>query len=58
MVMALTGGMILPYVTGALGASYGLRASLLIVPMALVLLAVILGVASSRIGAAEAGAAS
>jgi fucose permease len=57
MVMALTGGMILPYLTGALGASYGLRASLLIVPTALVSLAAILGIASSHISAAEAGPA-
>jgi len=48
MVMALTGGMTLPYVTGVLGASYGLRASLLIVPAALVLLAVLLSLVSSR----------
>jgi len=48
MVMALTGGMTLPYVTGVLGASYGLRASLFIVPAALVLLAVLLSLVSSR----------
>jgi fucose permease len=49
MVMGLTGGMLLPYLTGLLGASYGLRGSFLIVPTALVLLAVLLGVASSRL---------
>ena len=48
MVMALIGGMTLPYVTGVLGASYGLRASLLIVPAALLLLAVLLALVSSR----------
>jgi FHS family L-fucose permease-like MFS transporter len=57
LVMALVGGMILPYLTGVLGASYGLRVSLLIVPTALVLLAAVLGVASSRIGTAEADVA-
>ena len=49
MVMALTGGMLLPYLTGVLGTSYGLRSSFLIVPTALVLLAVLVGVASSRL---------
>jgi fucose permease len=48
MVMALIGGMTLPYVTGVLGAAYGLRASLLIVPAALVLLAVLLSVVAAR----------
>ena len=48
MVMALTGGMTLPYVTGVLGAWYGLRVSFLIVPAALVLLAVLLSVVSVR----------
>ncbi|HEY0970773.1 MAG TPA: MFS transporter [Gemmatimonadales bacterium] len=38
-VMALIGGSLLPYSTGALGAVYGLRGSFLIVPAALVLLA-------------------
>lgn len=37
LVMALTGGMLLPYLTGILGESFGMRASLLIVPAALVL---------------------
>jgi MFS transporter, FHS family, glucose/mannose:H+ symporter len=41
-VMALVGGMLLPYATGVLGARYGLRASLVIVPAALVLLVAIL----------------
>ena len=36
LVMALTGGMLLPYVTGVLGGRYGLRTSLLVVPIALV----------------------
>jgi FHS family glucose/mannose:H+ symporter-like MFS transporter len=42
-VMALTGGMLLPYATGVLGASRGLRGSFLIVPAALLLLAMVLG---------------
>lgn len=47
-VMALTGGMILPYTTGVLGASYGLRGSFVIVPIALVALASILIATTSR----------
>ena len=48
MVMALIGGMTLPYVTGVLGTWYGLRGSFLIVPMALMLLAGLLSLVSSR----------
>ena len=48
-VMALTGGMILPYTTGVLGASYGLRGSFVIVPIALVALASILLATTSRL---------
>lgn len=44
-VMALTGGSILPWATGTLGDAYGLRTSLLIVPASLVLIVVLLGVA-------------
>ena len=40
-VMALTGGMLLPYLTGVFGAAYGLRGSFVIVPVALVLLAAV-----------------
>jgi len=43
-VMALTGGMILPYVTGVLGGAHGLRTSFLIVPAALVLIGTLLSV--------------
>jgi MFS transporter, FHS family, glucose/mannose:H+ symporter len=49
-VMALTGGMIVPYVTGVLGASYGLRSSFVIVPIALVLFALLLTVTTARLG--------
>ena len=48
-VMALTGGMLLPYLTGVLGASYGLRGSFVIVPVALVLLATLLAISRDRI---------
>jgi fucose permease len=41
-VMALTGGMLLPYLTGVLGASYGLRGSFVIVPAAVILLSALL----------------
>ena len=47
--MALTGGMILPYVTGVLGARYGLRTSFVIVPAALVLQAALLLAAVGRL---------
>jgi fucose permease len=47
--MALTGGTLLPYITGVLGTAYGLRASFLIVPTALIMLAALLGVTSSRL---------
>lgn len=52
LVMALTGGSILPYGTGALAESYGLRTSLLIVPIALVLQVVIFGVVLRRLAMA------
>jgi FHS family glucose/mannose:H+ symporter-like MFS transporter len=44
--MALTGGMLLPYTAGVLGEQYGMRGSFLIVPTALVILAVLLGILS------------
>jgi FHS family glucose/mannose:H+ symporter-like MFS transporter len=43
-VMALTGGMVMPYLTGVLGGRYGLRTSFLIVPIALVGIVGLLGV--------------
>jgi fucose permease len=51
MVMALTGGMILPWLTGVLGASYGLRGSFAIVPVALTLLSLLLGIVAARLRA-------
>jgi MFS transporter, FHS family, glucose/mannose:H+ symporter len=48
-VMALIGGMLLPWLTGVLGARYGLRGSFAIVPVALVLLSALLGVVASRL---------
>jgi fucose permease len=51
MVMALTGGMILPWLTGVLGASYGLRGSFAIVPVALILLSLLLGIVAARLRA-------
>lgn len=56
MVMALTGGMLLPFATGLLGTAYGLRASLLIVPVAIVLLATLLAVTSTRLTRQPSGA--
>jgi fucose permease len=49
MVMALMGGMLLPYATGVLGGMYGLRGSLVIVPVSLLLLATLIVVASSKL---------
>jgi fucose permease len=51
--MALTGGMLLPYVTGVLGGKYGMRGSFLIVPLALVAQGVLLGILSRRIRNAQ-----
>jgi fucose permease len=42
--MALAGGMLLPYATGVLGEEFGMRGSFLIVPAALILLGVLLGI--------------
>jgi fucose permease len=53
MVMALTGGMILPWLTGVLGARYGLRGSFAIVPLALILLSILLGVVAARLRASS-----
>jgi fucose permease len=53
MVMALTGGMILPWLTGVLGATYGLRGSFAIVPVALILLSILLGVVAARLRASS-----
>jgi FHS family glucose/mannose:H+ symporter-like MFS transporter len=43
-VMALTGGMVLPYTAGVLGDAFGMRTSFLIVPTALLILAALLGI--------------
>jgi fucose permease len=55
-VIALAGGMLLPYATGALGAVYGLRGSFLIIPTALVLLAALLHVVTRRLSTRPATA--
>lgn len=55
-VMALIGGMLLPYATGALGGVYGLRGSFLIIPTALVLLAALLFVVTRRLSTRPATA--
>ena len=55
-VMALVGGMLLPYATGVLGAVYGLRGSFLIIPTALVLLAALLFVVTRRLSTRPATA--
>jgi fucose permease len=55
-VIALAGGMLLPYATGALGAVYGLRGSFLIIPTALVLLAALLLVVTRRLSTRPATA--
>ena len=50
-VMALTGGMLIPYATGVLGARHGLRGSFLIVPAALLAMAALLALVSRRLAA-------
>jgi FHS family glucose/mannose:H+ symporter-like MFS transporter len=57
MVMALTGGMLLPYATGVLGNAYGLRGSFLIIPAALVALAALLSVTAWRLARTTSPAA-
>jgi hypothetical protein len=42
--MALLGGMSLPYAAGVFGERFGMRGSFLIVPIALLLQAILLGV--------------
>ena len=54
LVMALTGGMILPWATGVIGATQGLRASFWIVPAGLVALATLVTVVSRRAAVAPA----
>ena len=49
--MALCGGMLLPWFAGILGASYGMRGSFIIVPAALLLLALLLAILSRRLRA-------
>ncbi len=48
-VMALTGGMILPYLTGILGQPFGLRMSFIIIPISLCCLAILFGMVIRRI---------
>lgn len=48
-VMALTGGSLFPYVAGVLGGAFGLRASFLMTPLALLCMLAILSVALRRI---------
>jgi len=47
-VMALIGGMILPYLTGILGQSLGLRTSFIIIPISLCCLAILFGIVLKR----------
>jgi fucose permease len=55
-VMALIGGMLLPYATGALGAAYGLRESFIMIPVALVFLVMLLLVVVRRLSTGAAAA--
>lgn len=54
LVMALSGGTLLPYLAGVIGEPFGLRASLLVLPASLTLMAVLLGLALRRLTAAPA----
>ena len=47
--MALVGGMLLPWLAGVIGGAYGMRGSFLIVPVALVLLALLLAILTRRL---------
>jgi fucose permease len=53
--MALCGGMLFPWLTGILGGRYGMRGSFVIVPAALVVLALLLGILSRRIARSAHG---
>jgi len=48
LVMALTGGMLLPYATGLISERFGMRASLIIVPIALLLSSTLLTIVTAR----------
>jgi fucose permease len=48
LVIALTGGMVFPYATGMLAERYGMRASLTLVPAALLLSGALLAIAGAR----------
>jgi fucose permease len=50
---ALVGGMLLPFVTGVLGGQYGMRGSFVIVPVAVVIQSVLLGILSRGLGNAQ-----
>jgi fucose permease len=47
--IALLGGMFFPWLTGILGGQYGMRGSFVIFPVALVTLALLLGILSRRL---------
>jgi fucose permease len=51
--MALIGGMLLPYIAGIIGGRLGMRQSLVIVPVALVMLGILLGILSRRVRRAQ-----
>lgn len=53
-VMALVGGMLLPYATGVLGGAFGMRGSFLIVPAALLALGALLSVLARSLRATAA----
>jgi len=55
--MALVGGMLLPYVAGILGGKYGMRRSFVIIPAALVMLGILLGILSRGLRRARQGLA-
>jgi hypothetical protein len=52
--MALTGGMLFPWATGVVGATQGLRTSFLLIPSALVVLALLVPLVSRRLAAVPA----
>ena len=52
-VLALTGGSILPYAAGVLGAEYGLRSAFLLLPLALLCMFILLTITLKRLGGSE-----
>ncbi len=53
LVMALTGGMLYPYVTGIIANSFGLRVALYLIPCSIIISAIVFTIVLPRIGKSE-----